>query len=987
MPRPKIPNQVQILNVAPGTTAGSSGGVYLAADSLVTARLTGDDSAFFTIGQLETFDVDFDPDARPPQEVLVVALRVSGAGPIEAFQSEAILVTVEFACPADPLKATFHATAILEGAGLPAPISVLVTATARVGMLQAFNIGNPLISPQDTENFTFLVSSTLGHPVPIAFRYDSEFEPLFSAATQFPPAVPQNGNIEFDVPIFCAANAPIGAHSVIFQMLSADESQVLGSIEFLINVTLPLPPPHVPVDPSIIWEESTDLSISINGGNAWNAGRITDVLLRSDAIFVAASTGGVWGINVHDPDAPAGCTTDDLDNPNFSCLAFGPDSPLQIYGGCSSLRLSARPGTGLFLRGLSEWRPVPIVDGFNRALQTDGIYRVLVLPNHRVIVLATVRGVFISFIPPPGQQHTFALVPSLPPGQYSGLCVGPNETVVASLWGPNGGIFLGTWSGSQLNFAPAQMIPDPSQPNGSINLTQVTRTSVASCGSDPSIMYAVFAGLNNSIYRILRSDSGGASWRPLRTLGDRVASNRLAPLAPDNLDPNFNDYMAGVTGMYTNCIAVDFHDPNLVGIGWANGPWLTSNASDALSFWRLAYEDTNSTQIHPDIQCIVFDPTDPSGNTLYVGCDGGLTFTLDRAGDIGYQSRFSKHLRNLQFYTTVAPGKNGTIGQPGGGISASPTVPGLIAGPSQDNGNLYCDLESPDTKAWQVLDGGDGVVMRFLSNGLLLSVPPPPNNQAKLARWDGSKFVEPTVVPVTAPVTSALTVSGDVQPVTVPHFALPDTQKLLFAVASTANALVYGLFTDGSISNSEWRLIATLPLQPSDAISSIASLRGDQVFAGTQQGRVFSFAPFQIPFELAVSPADKGPLHDIVVVRDALAFALYDGPTTKAILQSDFFSWDPLGNNDNVARGLNLDATEEFTSLTIDRVTSPVTLYACTDTRVFVSRDEGDSWLLAPTHLPRRVHCSGLAIGATRPSGRYLYLSTYGRSVWQAKIG
>jgi hypothetical protein len=29
----------------------------------------------------------------------------------------------------------------------------------------------------------------------------------------------------------------------------------------------------------------------------------------------------------------------------------------------------------------------------------------------------------------------------------------------------------------------------------------------------------------------------------------------------------------------------------------------------------------------------------------------------------------------------------------------------------------------------------------------------------------------------------------------------------------------------------------------------------------------------------------------------------------------------------------------------------------------------------------------GLAIGATRPSGRYLYLSTYGRSVWQAKIG
>jgi hypothetical protein len=48
---PKIPTQVRISNVAPGTNAGSSGGVYLTADSLITARLTGDDSAFFTIAQ------------------------------------------------------------------------------------------------------------------------------------------------------------------------------------------------------------------------------------------------------------------------------------------------------------------------------------------------------------------------------------------------------------------------------------------------------------------------------------------------------------------------------------------------------------------------------------------------------------------------------------------------------------------------------------------------------------------------------------------------------------------------------------------------------------------------------------------------------------------------------------------------------------------------------------------------------------------------
>jgi hypothetical protein len=125
-------------------------------------------------------------------------------------------------------------------------------------------------------------------------------------------------------------------------------------------------------------------------------------------------------------------------------------------------------------------------------------------------------------------------------------------------------------------------------------------------------------------------------------------------------------------------------------------------------------------------------------------------------------------------------------------------------------------------------------------------------------------------------------------------------------------------------------LIATLPLKSGDGISSVASLTGHQVFAGTQQGRIFSVAPFQNAFELVVSPADKGPVHDIVVVRedDALAFALYNGPNTKAILQSKFFNWEPLGSNGNVARGLNLDGTQNLIALAIDRVTSSPTLYA-----------------------------------------------------------
>jgi hypothetical protein len=131
-----------------------------------------------------------------------------------------------------------------------------------------------------------------------------------------------------------------------------------------------------------------------------------------------------------------------------------------------------------------------------------------------------------------------------------------------------------------------------------------------------------------------------------------------------------------------------------------------------------------------------------------------------------------------------------------------------------------------------------------------------------------------------------------------------------------------------------------------------------------------------------------GSIHSIIVVRDALAFALYDGNAIHAILQSDSFSWVPLGGNSNVARGIGLQTDgEAFTALAVDREASPPTLFAATDNRVFVSRDLGDTWALASRGLPKRPHCTSFAIGAPRENGgRYLYLGTYGRSVWQARL-
>jgi hypothetical protein len=267
--------------------------------------------------------------------------------------------------------------------------------------------------------------------------------------------------------------------------------------------------------------------------NAWHAGHLNDVLLRSDAIFVASQTGGVWGIDFHQPDFPAGCPTDNADNPNFSCFAPGPDSALEIYAACER----GSDGGGLYLGGFAQWSPIPIANQFGGPITTGTVFRMAVLKGQRVIVLATDKGVFWSRIPPSiGGTYVFQSPPTLPTGRYSGMAVGPNESLVVGRWGAPGGIFVGTWSTAGPVFTPAQLQNDPSQADGTIDPNQMRRISIAACGSNPSVMYAVVAGPDNHMYRILRSDSSGAVWRPVRNLGDRLVRDLRRTLAPDVFD-------------------------------------------------------------------------------------------------------------------------------------------------------------------------------------------------------------------------------------------------------------------------------------------------------------------------------------------------------------------------------------------------------------------------------------------------------------------
>ena len=189
-----------------------------------------------------------------------------------------------------------------------------------------------------------------------------------------------------------------------------------------------------------------------------------------------------------------------------------------------------------------------------------------------------------------------------------------------------------------------------------------------------------------------------------------------------------------------------------------------------------------------------------------------------------------------------------------------------------------------------------------------------------------------------------------------------------------------------------WDYIGTIPTgMDNGQVWALASLHGDNVFAGTQDGRIFALSPrSKQPFELGVPIRDTKPgeIWRICVLRDGVAYASYCSQNNEGfLLQSNFFSWDPLGNNDNVARGIDVPAGEgPIYGFDIDRGANPHTLFAATDNHVFVSRDEGDTWKLATKGLPRRSHCTELRAVAHDNGQRFLYLSTFGRSAWRASL-
>ena len=756
-------------------------------------------------------------------------------------------------------------------------------------------------------------------------------------------------------------------------------------------------------DPTVQWQVANPLAIQIDdAGKVWHSGAARDVLpLSADDVLVATDTGGLWIASRHGTATQVA----DLDKPDFWCLAKGVYSEDHLYAGGDGLF-----ETDLGVQGvpLVNWREISLVysslatavGGGGGAMTIRPVYRIAVLREDRRIVIATRSGVFWSDIPGPPQNTLGCLwkllglpapthpwvpvygsyswkkavgLPDMKMG-YLGLAVGPlryrerERSIAVASWGESGraaAFYWGEWEGGEL-------VMHQSKVEQELGRVYARATTIASCENHPSRMYAISSNEDGFPYVVWRSFDAGRVWEPLQPKMIKTPGLTPAHLTFSDAAGNYGNHFMRPN----NCIAVSRHNPDVVVVGWRYEGFLVSEDA-GLTFRRT----DESPHAHADVHGIHFDPTDPTGERIYAASDGGVLMAPDLGRNAAlFVSMFNRRLATLQFQSWPARMFYGTT-------TPNPRDDGVIAGGLQDNGCVSCALE-PTVQPWHEFDGGDGHICTFLSTGhLLFQINEPAF--VRHAPWNAStNRVGPDAM---VPIKGTNPPKGLVYPV-VSAVRSPRRRnaghQLMLAVAGV-DTRVFGFFSSESGADPAWELLAQVPLSAGYGISAVASFDGERVLVGTSGGRCFdvtvhngSVWELHLPPRKTPKEEKDSDVHHIVFASADMAFAAYNRRHGEGYL---------LRIRPPLVEQLLKAPTPRYFGLEVIPSRAGSALFAATDDKVYVSRDKGlslgNSWMVASHGLPRRPHCGDLRYVA-QPSGRrFLYLSTYGCSVWRAVIG
>ncbi len=706
-----------------------------------------------------------------------------------------------------------------------------------------------------------------------------------------------------------------------------------------------------------------------------------------------------------------------------SKLGLDPRQPLSV---AAILSTSDAP--------LFDWRPIDVTAASGGPGTGVPINRLAVADTVTPpkLVLATDRGVYWADVPAAGQDYGFAPAADLPQRICWGVAALPGGTVVATPAGDphkatTNGVYTGTWQGGVLRMARSTHL-------GDIDLVEWNQAVLAACAQHPETLYVVVSGsgagngslkrafrranlsspplsvkalaavtatanktqltapiqlsglvapsAQDAVYAVLRSDDGGATWSPPGP-NRRVLESLEFPRYP-----GFFQYA-------TLALAVSHTDPNLVAVGTRTGPLIGRQTGGVLT-WEdhgdpgsdNAKPEALSGHLHADVHGLRFDPNDPTGSTLYICTDGGLTYTTD-LGKSGFISGLNHLLPTLEFqgypkHVYAAPYSSSYDGASGASVETA----GLLAGALQDNGVVFSFRLGGETTSWQqVPAGGDGIVAVLLkSDQLLFWDNDDPN--ARVAKWQGTGFGASTNVDVRAAgggvAQGSVLASPFAEPVIRPVYRQTTSKQLLTAVAayptSGPSMPVWGLFADDGGDNPAWDYLGTVPAEATDSVTAIASDTGASVLIGTASGKIFQLdTPTGSVTAMEFDDPSTAP-------KDKVCQFAFAGQTSFARYPSALLRADPTSHWASV--GANGLPTNEgaYQFLAADTEAQRANLYLATDWGVHATWDDGANWLPVSQGLPRRSHPSTLRFVHLTAGTPTLYLFTFGRSVYRADL-
>lgn len=782
-------------------------------------------------------------------------------------------------------------------------------------------------------------------------------------------------------------------------------------------------------DPTVQWRLTNTFGIQLGRSEVWHSGHVNDIVALPDdrAIVVATHTGGVWVINEGADPIPL---SNDWDNPDVKCISHGSDSPLHMFAGCTLAYDSAEKrsykeeiGSAPVIMESDPSKPAPLLNWnpLSAALPiTAGrITRIVVIPRLRRIVVACAAvlapdtgGIFWSIIPP---TRFSAGDPPRPPfvwkqAQIVGVAAAQGfwDLAVAATHDKQsrenledkhaitlvaggfrgGGLLVGQWnSADDLVFNRAAVTSDKGIDMTAWSFDSCGTTSVSSCEVSPNVLYAACAWPDGRLKQLLRSKDGGRHWLDCRVQmeGSSDTSNAMRMHAGD------------LGADWTNCIAAHPQNPSIAALGWVGGPFLTLNAGAS---WHLV----DSPHVHSDLHALHFaKELRESIDYLFVGSDGGVArISLEGfPGEHGpsIRSDYNRRLPTLQCYSRLFREFTGTI-------DASPfSHEGLLVAGLQDNGNVTCRYRTGPTP-WGHVDQGDGGPNAHVRPaGYLHNIVGGP----VIATAPLSPAVQVAVIPVTLPLPGdpAGLKASIVEAVVKPKHKNA-AGELLVAVAAAPNApnTVFGLYTKGGAVPPpyQWESIGTIPAK--QWISALCSFQGDQVFVGSGEGKMYRLdvatgsvveQVVKLPKPSPSSQMAGGQFVRIVAFGGASLFATLSGASETKLVPSlstpakqgyvmrlDADTWNPTS-----ATGLPNEFLYGFDAIAFPNSNSGFkrALMAATDDAVYLSREDGETWVRASWGLPRRAHCADLRfVIQDVGSSASVYLGTFGRSVWVADL-